>query len=421
MLKRIIKFYYSRYKNTKVGSWLISLRHRGGIFTAIWERLIIPFLTDSEQQYKKTGRTLQLFAMSCERSIKLKDALEADVYIAHTIQSIVFAKYIKKDSDSRLICDVVEHPRLDARLIKSPLASIDIDLLHDIFESNLRKCNHILTVSSSLSEHLKKYGVPVSVLENYRYKEQVPRSNYLRQKYNLSNDVSLVLCMSTITQGFEEVIRALNRLPTSVHLITLGKFVPKEYLAIVKKAAKDCGVSDRIHFLDPVPYNELTTVASSADIGIIVRDPKILNNYISLPNRVFDYICSGLPICSPYMPDIAKIINQYRLGTVLEGITEDDWVNGISNTLANKEEYSQNAKNAANELTWESKEPMLMDIIGDAKTVTIFALKDLAKNNRTKRIARTLSKNGISVKICGNNTECDDINDPNITFYQFPS
>lgn len=429
MIKRIITYIYVKYRHTALGQRLVQLRRKDGIFSSLWKTFFLPLISseysrnfdyDNSAYDQRTGLTLRFFAIQCERWESLKDILHADVYIAHNVQSSVFFKSLTNNHNSAIICDVIEHPRLDVRVIKSPIPKYDIELLHDIFTTNLRRCDHLITVSNSLAEQLHEYNVPVSVLENYRYNEPVPTGNYLRNKFKLSDDIKLVLCMSTITQGFKAVLHALNDLPPYIHLVTLGRFVPSKYYKHIKELSVQLRVKDRLHFLTPVPYDQLTIVASSADIGIIVRDPAILNNYISLPNRVFDYISSGLPICSPFMPDIANIVKKYNLGIIIEDISSECWAQGIIDTLNNKDTFSNNAKNTAAKLTWESKEPLILEIVGDAKTVTIFSQKNLSNNNRTKRIARTLAQNGIHVNICSPNIDCNDIDDPNIVFHKFP-
>jgi hypothetical protein len=181
------------------------------------------------------------------------------------------------------------------------------------------------------------------------------------------------------------------------------------------------GLKERIHFFDFVPYEKLTSISSSADIGLIVRDPEIINNYVSLPNRVFDYIASGLPFCSPEIPDIANVINSFNVGKVVDEITPEGWAAAIKYSVERSEEMKINVLSLASNLTWESKEPEILDKFSQASEITFLGMGDLTKNNRTKRIALTLAKSGKKVKICAVSKISLNPDHENISYHLIPN
>jgi glycosyltransferase involved in cell wall biosynthesis len=330
----------------------------------------------------------------------MRQKIEADVYITHEILPIAAADLLVKDSAARIICDVVEYPRLDVRTIPPKHSKSVLSMVHAYVDGYLKKCSQLLTVSESLGNVLEDYGVPISVIQNYRYAEKLEYSNKLRTLCKLKDVDKLILCISIVASDFELILDAMELLDENIHLAMIGRLTPPKYKEKIISLIEEKNLSDRIHFFKIVPYEELTTLSSGADIGIIVRNQNVLNNWVSLPNRVFDFICSGLPICSPDIPDISKIIKHYNAGRVVEERTAEAWANAIMNTLENRDELSNNAIRAANECTWESIEKTLYNAVGNAKKVTFLGLKDLTKNNRTKRMARTLARKGIKVDIC---------------------
>jgi glycosyltransferase involved in cell wall biosynthesis len=330
----------------------------------------------------------------------IRNQIQADIYIAHEILPIVAADMLANNTNARIVCDVVEHPRLDARAIPTKLPENVLSLIHASVDGYLRKCDNLLTVSESLGDALERYGVPVSFIPNYRYAENLKFSKQLRTMCNLKEGDELILCISIVASGFELILDAMVLLDDNIHLAVIGRLAPSEYKEKVDSLIEEKNISNRIHFFGFIPYDELTTTASGADIGINVMDPKRLNNWVSLPNRVFDYTCSGLPICSPYIPDIAKFIKHYKAGTVVTEETPEAWANSLKSALEKKDELSSNALRAAKDCTWEKIEKRLLEVVGDAEKVTFLGLKDLTKNNRTKRMARTLVQNGIKVNIC---------------------
>ena len=39
-----------------------------------------------------------------------------------------------------------------------------------------------------------------------------------------------------------------------------------------------------------------------------------LNNYLSLPNKIFEYIAAGLPVVASDFPDMAELVSDYDVG-----------------------------------------------------------------------------------------------------------
>lgn len=101
------------------------------------------------------------------------------------------------------------------------------------------------------------------------------------------------------------------------------RFVPEAYGRDARLLTRELALSDRVHYFDFVPYEQLTRVMSGGDVGVIVRDPGVANNFLLLPNRVFDMLSAGLPIVSPEIPDIARITGRFEAGTALakRGVT----------------------------------------------------------------------------------------------------
>ena len=184
------------------------------------------------------------------------------------------------------------------------------------------------------------------------------------------------------------------------HLVVVGKFVPEAYRVKVHEQVERLGVASRVHFRDFLPYEELSDYCNSATVGVIVRDPKIVNNYISLPNRIFDYLSAELPVVTPFMPDIAKIVGDYKCGVVINDIDAKSWIEGISKALTSAEELKDGAKTANKGMTWEFiEENKLLVAFQNVSSVTFVGFNKLAKNNRTMRMAQSLERAGVKVKI----------------------
>lgn len=350
------------------------------------------------------------FARQCELNA---EALKADVYCGHGVQTLPAIHILSQINGGISMCDVIEVPDFSKRAVKSSWQPTTLNTIDAASDGYLRQTSQLITVGWELRKLLLDKNKNIGVLPNYRNYSKPNQSNQLRQQFNISKNDKIVICISTIASSFEIVLEAMQRLPEDIHLVTLGKFAPASYETSVLSLAKKLNISDRVHFSPPVDYSELTSIASEADLGLIVLDPSIVNNKISLPNRVFDYMAAQLPVLSPNVKDISKIICNNEFGKTIGRNTAKNWADAILEILPLTDEMSKNAAKAHEKLCWENLEPSILKLFGNPKSVTFLGYSDLAENNRTMRIADTLIKNGIKVKVAGpidiKNTNNSDI------------
>ncbi len=336
------------------------------------------------------------FARDC---LACPDVHGADVYVAHGVQALPAASVLAHQSGGAYYCDVIEIPSFAVRALPSRWHPTTLELLDCAFETYLRRADGLLTIGHALGEEIRALNAQVHVIPNYRPAETLVPSTALRERCGLGADDALVVSISTVATGFEVVLDALATLPANVHLATVGKFAPRDYQAACLAQAERLGIAHRLHCLEPVPYQALTSFASSADVGLIVRDPLIPNNRISLPNRIFDYMFSGVPVCTPEIADIAGIVRRWDMGAVVSELSASGWAQAISATLARREALRANALRAAGELVWESLEERLYEALGRPRRVCFLGVTHLMDNNRTVRMARSLAKRGVEVTI----------------------
>jgi glycosyltransferase involved in cell wall biosynthesis len=327
------------------------------------------------------------------------DEIKADAYVAHGVEALPAAEAVANAVGGRVYCDVIEMPSFAQRSVKYNWHPTNLALLDHGFEGYLRNAAGISTIGWALKDKITHYGPPVTVIPNYRYRETLQRSDLMRQKCGLRPEDRLLLASSTITSGFEPIIEALTLLPEHVHLATLGNIIA-EYRERIRDLPARLGVASRVHYFNPVPYEQLTSAASGANIGIVAIDPSFVNDWISLPNRFFDSISAGLPIVTPDVPDIARIVRERNIGFTVRNNDARSWAEAITSALANEQVMRPNVLAASRELAWDSLGDELLAAYGRPKSVTFIAYCDLIGHQRTARMADTLVKRGVKVTIC---------------------
>ena len=72
-----------------------------------------------------------------------------------------------------------------------------------------------------------------------------------------------------------------------------------------------------------VPPSELLRHTQGADIGWCGVENICLSYYLSLPNKLFEFILAGIPQVVPDWPEIGPIVRQNDLGWLHSEDTED--------------------------------------------------------------------------------------------------
>ena len=139
--------------------------------------------------------------------------------------------------------------------------------------------------------------------------------------------------------GIEAVFDSFKKLPDDTNFILLGHNWSTDYFNdLVQK--KD--IAEKVLFVDPLPANYVPKIASYAKIGIT---PAIydgtLSSFLSLHNKVFDYIKSEIPFIATDLPEHINILENFKNGITIYD-SDSQKVEQISNAffeIINNYEY----------------------------------------------------------------------------------
>lgn len=339
---------------------------------------------------------IHAFVRAC---LDAREQLSADAYVAHDVLPLQAVHALASITGGLRMCDAIEIPSFTGRVLPASWEPEVVATIDAAAEGFLGRCDRLLTIGPSLAERLQGFDRPVHVIENFRYRETVTPNTVLRERCGLGDGDRIVLSVGHVVAGFEIFIEALALLPPQFHLVTLGTFPRHGYRELLEKRVAIMGLGSRVHFLEPVPYGELTSTAAGADCGIIVRDVSIPNNRVSLPNRVFDLTASGLPIVSTDVPDIAAFLAANAHGRVIAEHSAEELARAVLDVVKEGAALRSKALEAADRCCWEQQESRIMDAFDGAGSVTFLGLGRLRFNNRTRRMALTLARNGIKVVV----------------------
>lgn len=335
---------------------------------------------------------------------------------------------------AKRIYDAIELPRLDTRSGDGYdcFQKYELDLIHEHEGRYINQCDSITVIGPSFKQWFPThYDVRnIQVVRNCRNFETMPHTKESREDLGLAEDDILVLFLNSVyrNQGIEQMIEALTLLPTHVHIATLGPVAQDSYREEITKLAQRHNVENRFHILPPKPWQDMLAYASGADIGIIPRQSERLNNYLSLPNRVFELIMARLPFASASLPDIAEIVRGYDIGEVFDQTSAESIASAILK-LTTPDRLAickKNIETAAADLCWEKEKGKFLSCVeglfpsGKKLNVLFISCKDISKNNRVYRLCSTLTAAGHNVTVAAPYDPGTVQRDPATTYYVVP-
>jgi len=135
-------------------------------------------------------------------------------------------------------------------------------------------------------------------------------SQYLREYFSIENDTKIFIYIGILGygRGIDLIIEAFKESDIKSSLVFLGYGVLSKELKEISKEYKNIFVHDA------VSHEQVVSIAKSADVGLCLIQDVSLSDYYCLPNKLFEYCFSEIPVLASDFPDISKVVQDYKLG-----------------------------------------------------------------------------------------------------------
>jgi glycosyltransferase involved in cell wall biosynthesis len=287
----------------------------------------------------------------------------AQVYHAHDLVTLPVAWLCSRAHKARLVYDM--HELWIDREKKRSFLNRFLMLRLESFLIRRTDANTIAGYSSA-KELVRRYKIPepVVLLNTPLYREYKPSTLY-RDNLGIPAGQRILLYagMINIYRGIEEMIQSLKFLPDCC--LVLHGFGPNYYISSLHGLIANNGVRDRVYFFGPVPFDEVSTYAMSADVGLVLHKNVGLNYYYVSPNKLFECMAAGLPVVGSNFPDIKRFVEGYMFGVTCNPDSPQEIAEAVRYILADNSRYDMmrhNALQAAKVLNWENESRKLVAI-----------------------------------------------------------
>ena len=234
-----------------------------------------------------------------------------EIIHCHDLEPLWIAVGLKKKTAAKLIYDAheLETERNGSRGIRRALSRFQEKYL-------MPYVDHLITVSPSIRDwYAQRYpNEPISLVRNIpQVVGSGSNSVALRKSLEIPDKALLFLYLGALNKGrgIEAILQGFEGPRIRHHVLFMGSG------PLVSKIKSYSGRCRRIHYLPPVQPNEVIFYARGADVGLCLTEDSCLSYRYSLPNKLFEYLLSGLPVLASNLPDQAKIISDHQAGWVI--------------------------------------------------------------------------------------------------------
>lgn len=284
---------------------------------------------------------------------------KADVLWANDLDTLLPNFIISRLKNSKLVYD--SHEYFTLSVYKKTSKKI-WELLENFLFPRLK---NVITVNNSIKEvYEKKYKIPITVIRNVPYKSIKKESD---KNVKLPTEKKILLMQGiglNENRGAEEAVFTMQFLPDDFNLYFIGSGT---ILNKLKQMVHDLNLSDKVTFIDVLPYNQMMEYTRQCFLGLIFEKIDFTDQHkFALPNKFFDYIKAGTPVLSSKAVEIKLIIEKYRVGDFINSFEPAEIAKKIIEISNNEEAYNlwkDNTVKASEDFNWENEEKILINFM----------------------------------------------------------
>ncbi|MBJ7600957.1 MAG: hypothetical protein DLM67_14935 [Candidatus Nephthysia bennettiae] len=289
----------------------------------------------------------------------------ADVYHAHDVTALPPCYVAARLRRKPLVYDAHELPLVDPHIRRRRVLS---GVSGAVLKLMMARCTAVITVSPPLVPELQRRygGTSAVVVRNVPRYQRPIASDRIRERLGLKPSVRIVLYQGGLqaNRGLDAAVSAVRFMAPGSVLVLLGA---GEAAAGLQRTAKQEQVDDRVLFLAPVPYDELHSWTTSADVGLLINTPQFSSNTrMGLPNKLFEYLMAGLPVFVSQLDAVAELVRTYDVGVVASSLDPAEIGRSLDAMLLDEERLDlmrRNALNACREhLRWDVESERLVHL-----------------------------------------------------------
>ena len=276
---------------------------------------------------------------------------KADVYYSHEAHLLPVAWLAARLRGAKIVYDIHEiYGEMGAGLSSNVLKFIEAPFI--------RSCNVLITTNSDRAKRIakiRKISSEINVIRNLPV-----ISNSPLRILDIYKNPDSIKCLyhgriSLVDRALDVLVRVIGSMP-GFELVILGIDSLGERAKLEAIAAES--TLENIFFLDPIPPDQLVSFSVGADIGVLPYRNIGLNTALASPNKIWEYIASGLFVLSSPFPEAQRLFEACPCGITADMADEHNLKKLLGQIAAmpDLEERKKAGKNYfENHLSWDNE------------------------------------------------------------------
>lgn len=225
--------------------------------------------------------------------------------------------------------------------------------------------NEIFVVNKSISEeYVKRYQckAPHVLMNVPKLSRQSGHSKPLRESLCIPADKKICLYLGGLMRGrgIELILEAFSTEFGPDYVVVFVGYGPLQ--SLIQAYANR---NSRIYFYPAVQPEEVLKVAASADVGLCLIESVSLSYFYCLPNKFFEYLFAGIPVVVSPLPEMLRLVNQYKVGVVLGECSAESMFSAISAAaFIDKTLMQEKVELIRAVYSWDAQEDVLESVYG---------------------------------------------------------
>jgi len=234
---------------------------------------------------------------------------KGDFYYSHEAHLLPIAWLAAKIRGAKLAYDIHEiYGEMGKGLADQILRIIEVPLIHlsdVLISTNIDR-------KSRIAQKNRIDPSRINVIRNLPFINPSPKS--ILDVYKKSGSLKCLYHgrLSVSDRALDVLVRVAGSMP-ELELVVIG-IDSLGQRAILERIAQECPYQNTL-FLDPLPPDQLVSFSTGADVGILSYRNTGINTALASPNKIWEYMASGLFILSTPFPEVLRILEECPCGT----------------------------------------------------------------------------------------------------------
>jgi len=264
-------------------------------------------------------------------NLTLKKAIEinADIYHIHDPELLRIVPKLKK-LNKKVIYDV--HEDLPRQILSKPWINVAIRkaIANTVewYENKIsKKCDGIITATPFIEKRFSTINKNTITINNFPLTKELQKT---QSNFKECNSVCYIGGISQI-RGIKQMINSLSSL-NDITLLLAGKFSSKR----LKEEISSLDGWKNVKELGQISREESITIKKQSFAGLILFLP-VPNHINAQPNKMFEYMASGIPVIASNFPLWKEIIDNNNCGICVDPLNNNEIINAITLLRKNPE------------------------------------------------------------------------------------